>query len=106
MQGAGGAGHSGFHRANLASINASFRAAKPFPYVGLRELHSSGGQGRQAEAKWPHPGARQDSLHRPFMWLSWRGRLTLQGQGWRDRACLALWRGGGGPASGEMGSVY
>lgn len=31
----GKAGHSGCCEANLTSIKASFRAAKPFPYVGL-----------------------------------------------------------------------
>lgn len=35
-------------RANLASIKASFRATKPFPYVGLGELQSSEGRGGEA----------------------------------------------------------
>lgn len=66
----GKAGHSGCYEANLASIKASFRAAKPFPYVSLWELQSSGEGlgGRQAETKWPHPGA----LHKPVVWLAWK----------------------------------
>lgn len=65
----GKAGHGGCYEANLASIKASFRAAKPFPYVSLWELQSPG-EGiaeRQAEAEWPHPRV----LHKPVVWLAW-----------------------------------
>lgn len=62
----GKSGHSGCYEVNLASIKASFRAAKPFPYVSLWELQSSGEGlgGRQAETRWPHPGA----LYKPVVW--------------------------------------
>lgn len=87
----GEAGHSGCYEANLASIKASFRAAKPFPYVSLWELQSSGEGlgGRQAETS--------GLILVPCTGLScgWpkSGYLTLHGEDWRGRACLPLWWG-------------
>lgn len=79
----GKAGHGGCCEANLASIKASFRAAKPFPYVGLWELQSAGEglAGRRAKAKWPLPRA----LHQPVVGLAgeWVPGPGPRAQGWR-----------------------
>lgn len=62
------AGAEGGHGANLPSIRASFRVAKPFPYVGLRELQSSGqGVGGGRPRRVAHPSA----LHKPV--VCWPG---------------------------------
>ena len=42
--------------ANLASIKATFRAADPF-IRGPLGTSKFWGEGRRAEAKWPHAGA-------------------------------------------------
>lgn len=87
----GKAGHSGCYEANLASIKASFRAAKPFPYVSLWELQSSG------EGLGVGKLRRSGLILVPCTSLScgWPGSgyLTLHGEGWRGRACLPLWWG-------------
>lgn len=70
---------------NLASIKASFRAAKPFPYVGLGGSARQG-EGRQAGAKW---------WHRPHKPVACLGTVLERvpdpaERGRRDRASLAL----------------
>ena len=95
----GKAGHSGCCEANLASIKASFRAAKPFPYVSLWELQSAGEgmAGRHTEVKWPHPSA----LHQPVVWLAREWVPDLRAEGWRAQPA---WPCGEGGLLGRWGS--